>query len=426
MFVVDVDDDDVDVVDPEDEGESAPECDLCGSAVVEDEGGESCAEVWGPEVNRTVAMCASCREDHSSCDDCGLLVESDDLTLVRGANGDVWSVVCPDHRDSYSECDRCAGVFVDSAVRTVDPGSWSARTYCDQCSDDVGVWFCEDCGEHVDEDHEGHDEDDDDDADVHSYCYKPDPLFFSGECGSGLLSAPAPSVGRPFLGFELECEIGRGQFAAAARFVESQWGRFTYLKDDGSLTHGFEIVSHPLDESAVRVVDWSVLGSLTERFDARAWQTTTCGLHVHVSRDAFTAAHLARFLLLIYRNQAHVERFAGRSSDRWASFKGERPRVFSYAKGEAVNPCRYVAVNLHNEHTVELRVFRGSTNADTVRAVLEFVFAAFSYTQTLTGRDAFHGGFEWGAFVEWVGARTDRFPHLAACPRFVAPILGGV
>ncbi len=67
---------------------------------------------------------------------------------------------------------------------------------------------------------------------INEYSYKPKPIFFGK--GSGL-----------YLGSELEIETG-SFMPECARTVSAHLGRRAYMKFDGSISSGFEIVTHPM------------------------------------------------------------------------------------------------------------------------------------------------------------------------------------
>lgn len=119
----------------------------------------------------------------------------------------------------------------------------------------------------------------------------------------------------------------------------------------------------------------------------RSHDTSTCGLHVHVSRDFFGKTGMAQELTelklietvdrlfepIIYfsrRKREQINRWAPRcnapKSDGGWMMKAKS--VSRYAKGD-----RYHAVNIANEHTIEFRMFRGTLKADTILATLQFV-----------------------------------------------------
>lgn len=306
--------------------------------------------------------------------------------------------------EDYIQCDGCCGYWTSdySDVRYSDLRS---QDLCDNCY--TSEWECSDCGNTIygeDEDHTCEYDEDDDEPNsdyIHSYGYKPRPVFFG--------------MGPIFLGFELEVEAAtylnfdEREFMAS-RVMDSSHGSF-YLKEDGSLSNsGFEIVTHPhsLQEYQTKF-DWKFLESLkTNKW--RSWYSDNCGLHVHIGLSAFVnAAHEAKFTKFIYDNQRQVVRIAGRSSN-YASFsdKGKAVRKIKY---KDANWDRYQAVNNLNRNTLEIRVFKGSLRQERVLSAIEFVHAVCEYTRTLKAKVKGQP-FSWVNFVGFVSNNLDTYPNL--------------
>jgi hypothetical protein len=236
------------------------------------------------------------------------------------------------------------------------------------------------------------------------------------------------------MGFELELETGRGVSRDdCARFtLETINGNnedsVVYLKDDGSLDCGYEIVSHPMTLGfAMQHFKWDGISGLIRK-GCKSWDTNTCGLHIHLSRSAFKdEKHLFKFFKFVLDNSTEVKRFAGRDSQRWANFDksyflnswneynndtgGYETRsnysLMAYAKNEARNEQRYCAINLQNRHTVELRFFKPSLNPKTVQAAMQFCDAVFQYTDTECETQKVMSGnaLAFRSFTSWVKAQ---------------------
>jgi hypothetical protein len=321
-----------------------------------------------------VASCDSCDEpchDDGSCDTCvtcdrcGDREHPDDtMQTVRG------STICDSCRQRwYWQCERCDGWNRDGA----DCGNGC-------CSDDC------DCGDCCPNDFDGL---------LHDASYKPPPRFR----GTGPL----------YLGPEIEIETPRYEGAECARLAESFLGALGYLKEDGSLDDGFEIVTHPMSyEWAMAHFPWQMLTEL-RRLGCETPDNT--GIHVHVSRAGFvTPCHTYRWMKFIYRNESQVTTLARRSSPGYAPFTDDdRQAVKHYVKG-GCGHTRYRAINTQNDDTFELRVFASSLDPRKVQAALGFAAASVEYTRDLTVRQITDGGWTWAAFVDWLGERPAYQP----------------
>lgn len=265
---------------------------------------------------------------------------------------------------------------------------------------------------------------------IHSYSYRPDPRFL----GDGPL----------YLGMELELEIGTGSWDSvssvdgAAEAVQEVVGDYAYLKEDGSIDYGFELVTHPMSYAFLQD-RFPMTNMMATLRDNGARSTRETGIHVHVSRAGFTGqSHVYRWLKLLYRNEVQVSRIARRTS-HWGAFRPEDRMLGKYfAKGwpstgrlnpreerELVNRCRtmfgtsyydvrrYSAVNVNTGHgTFEVRVFRSTTNPRKAMAALGLTHASVEYTRELTASDVCrNGGWEWSNFYSWV-ADHDQYVDL--------------
>jgi hypothetical protein len=222
------------------------------------------------------------------------------------------------------------------------------------------------------------------------------------------------------MGFELEVESDGNSIRDGAEVVSNALGERIYLKEDGSLNQGFEIVTHPhsLDEYQTNF-DWSALNQL-RRLGFRSWDTSTCGLHVHVSRSAFgipnsrrditkVQAHELRFMKLIYDNERQISRLAGRTS-HYATFE-DKGRLVSKIKHGSQHNGRYSAINSENSATLEVRVFRGSLKPQRVLMALELVQCAVEYTRGLHV-SASNKALSWMMFTGYVVDNASTYPNL--------------
>jgi hypothetical protein len=264
---------------------------------------------------------------------------------------------------------------------------------------------------------------------VHDYGYRPDPIFYS--------SSPDE---RLYFGIEIEVEAKDGNYEvrknAAQRAYALENEQLAYLKNDGSLNCGFEIVTHPMSHNYyMNEADelWDTLEDLRTKYDMKSWATRTCGLHIHISRTGFNGgAHMHRFLNLVYSNQAFYELLAGRSSSQWSKFDDvdtavptgrlnsqgftEWKTVRSYKNkiDSGRNTDRYSAVNTQNRATLEMRIFKGTINSGKVKSQINLAHASVEYTRTLTVKDVRDGALNASQFAQYIMAHADIYPELVA------------
>jgi hypothetical protein len=257
---------------------------------------------------------------------------------------------------------------------------------------------------------------------INSYSYRPQPIFFADNRTLLITEGPVPVL---WSGIELEVECRRYSDAiTVAMPIAEMLKPFCYLKNDGSLVNGFEIVSHPAsleywqDPGNILISNLGKIGRT-----CASYSQENCGIHIHLSKDAFEEVGLWRFLSFLYNNQSFCERIAERSSSFARFTETERTDLISRAKLKAGNYDRYVAANLQNDATIELRIFKGNLNPQKVLKDIEFCYALHQYSDPL-GLDEvpvdrgernqiFQDTINEDTFLRFIRNNADRYPNLA-------------
>jgi hypothetical protein len=257
---------------------------------------------------------------------------------------------------------------------------------------------------------------------IHDYSYRPDPIFHSTDKNERL-----------FFGIEIEMETNRNYAEASEYAHQLEAVDLAYLKHDGSLRNGFELVTHPMSHDfykneATKLFD--VLEGLRTSYEVKSWGTTTCGVHIHISRTGFNGgAHMHRFLGLVYHNQAFYEALAGRSSTQWAKFtdveyselrenadgsyyRTAPYRSFKQKINHGRHTDRYSAVNTQNAHTLEMRIFRGTTKGATIKSHIDLAHASVEYTRVMSVKQVKEGGLSVDSFMKYIESHADLYPEL--------------
>ena len=216
---------------------------------------------------------------------------------------------------------------------------------------------------------------------------------------------------------------------------------FGILKRDGSLPiHGFEIVSAPATLEYHKTA-WDVFFDNSAKY-LRSYTLSQCGMHVHVSKQTFRdngkgseknpAGHVGRFLNFYNRkdNRAFITLIAGRSANSYTSY---HPKKVTDRLGQSITPTnvdRHQSINLKNEHTIEVRIFKGNVNKEGFMKNIEFVHASVEFTRQAgiglghddllykaeKGKQGLEDcqGLSKGAFLKWVQqpAQISTYPTL--------------
>ena len=326
-------------------------------------------------------LCARCLDEHTvHCRECGTLIWRDDNM------GDAGAPLCQNcYEGNYTTCCQCGGVIRESEACYENTDEHNERPYCAHCFHAV-----------------------DQEQLIHNHSYKPEPIFYG--------------KGPRFFGVELEMD-GGGEYsthASALLAVANQKSMKAYVKHDGSLSNGFELVTHPMSlDVHLHEMPWKELCRKAISLSYRSHQVSTCGLHIHVSRRAFGTteseqdAAIARVLYFFEKHWSKLLRFSRRTPrqlERWASrygYQGQPMEILDYAK-KGYRGGRHACINLRNVDTVEFRIFRGTLKSNTILAALELVDRICDLAVSLSDREL--KGLTWAAFVSTI--TTDNFPEL--------------
>ena len=247
--------------------------------------------------------------------------------------------------------------------------------------DDVYYWECDD--EYHDEPENDEDDEDNDDEDsnssiIRNYSYKPTRQF---------ISMPYDAKDVPFFGIELEVEKMDKSETTRGDMAKKIENKAWYFKNDGSLNNGFELVSHPLTFSYIKHSAKDFENALNELSNNayNSYNANTCGMHIHISKKAFGTWQLYKFMKFFAENVPFIVAISQRKMEKlvqWANIEDNDDNTLMYkAKKKEGNSARYVAINLQNYSTIEVRIFRGTLNFQSFMKNIEFVHALYMFTK---------------------------------------------
>lgn len=327
-------------------------CDGCGSIVLSD---ESTSTVEG------TTYCSRCLTNTYVCDDCREVHDRGQAAPELNHYNDT---ICPDCIEArYSRCDICGAYHLDDDLIITDDAA-----ECYRCHDNIHSHG------------------------IQSYYFKPAPRFHRME------KEPENSL---VLGIELEMDSRKWVDCEdiVSRIENRYDNSWFYFKKDGSLTHGIELVTHPMSPYFLDSKDgrdmWQTVTEMALAGGLRSHDVDTCGLHIHINRDFLGNSETIRtlneykLLRLVDRFFEPLAIFSRRKRhelDQWAS-RFETPKsddgviakarvTSSHSKG-----TRYHALNTSNDHTLEFRLFKGTLKVETLMATFQLVSGMCHYAK---------------------------------------------
>lgn len=343
--------------------------------------------------------CVFCREEYTNdemhffnnepiCDDC-----FDNETFVcshcgeRFYNneyaGDEDTALCEDCYDNYyTRCSDCNRLISNDEAYYLDDDYDDEEPYCEDCFDRENSKRY-----------------------IHDYSYKPDPIFKGN--------------GKRYFGVELEIDYGgKDEYNAEEIFnVANRLSENMYIKTDGSLDEGLELVTHPMTlDYHINNMPWAEVTKKALRLGYRSHNTSTSGLHIHVNRSAFgdTVEEqedcIARILYFFESNWNELLRFSRRTIEQlqhWANRYGwrEEPKlILDNAKQRCSG--RYSCVNITNYSTIEFRIFRGTLKYNTIIATLQLVNEICNVAISMSDEEI--RNFAWSSFVANIDKESNK------------------
>jgi len=240
---------------------------------------------------------------------------------------------------------------------------------------------------------------------VNNYNFQPDFVFGDKEIESVEDADPSNKL---YLGVEIEMDHA-GTCSDRSRLISSAMTKnkpLVYAMSDGSLDDGIEIATMPLTLKAHKeMMHYEKAFKTAVALGYRAHDTSSCGIHVHMDRDFFggnkkTSLYKASLLALVMeRLWEDFVKFSRRKYnrlDQWAKKKDFSDNI-THDSSEAdlrdefvdkYDSDRYVAFNITNAKTYELRIFRGTLKYKSFMATLEFVHNLAYWVKDHTLTDA--------------------------------------
>jgi hypothetical protein len=420
--------------------ESNHRCYVCGERFP-----DSDLEVLGDQL-----VCHTCAESHLTCRSCGELVSNDDSW--NSNTGESYCHTC--YEEAYTHCSECTYEVRRGDAYSDDEGNDYCERHAPQEEEDSPElpFSEEEIPEHPEEAEDGStvitcnprpmDREDNDHTGVLNYTYKPDPIYCKLD-----EEAHNESVSPLYLGVELEIERmnSRLPLSQAVKRINQgskrTSGEYTllYCKHDGSLQDGIEVVSMPFTWKWYKLNRWIYTQVFRlSKAGYRSFDTASCGMHVHMSKNCFGNVQLYKFLSLFYdqknrdfiiniscRGTRRIDDYGCSAMERWAGVREEETRKNIAIDKMSFNTDRHTAVNMRNIETVEVRIFKGTLNKQGFERNLEFCIAAYDWTRDCPMGNSKTNKITYVDFIRYVSLQRRHFPNLFRwCKKYYPSITG--
>lgn len=342
-------------------------CSVCGDDILFSE-----IEEYNT-IEGSVYICHSCISDYDTCSQCGVYVPREDIYTV------VNTVLCEDCYDDITlDCEWCGErIFCDDAC------DFHSEAICEHCYADE-TFCCQSCNErYLNDDCVG------DGLCGNCYDESSNGSQFTYSGRYNFYKTDGESADCMYYGIELETGTLEHIDFEGEIIDNLPTKYFNRHEDcsifDGDAVQGIEIVGHPMTYKWMKANPsvWNNVLKL-RRKGLRSYNAKTCGIHIHLTKDAFTEKHLYKFMKMIYGFQGFtilISQRRNRQLERWANIKGDGKDLKQKAK-DKYSPKRYTAVNLSNSRgTVEVRIFRGTLNEMAFWKNIEYIQALIEFTK---------------------------------------------
>lgn len=307
-----------------------------------------CGTVSGNHI-----LCEKCKPKYKMCEICHRLDLLENSIITKGSLHTKYT--CSECSKEFKECPKCLSLIT---IKDLQNGG------CNRCSSEI----CKRCGKN----HHGEHRCRKIMIDTMEYSFKPSPIFHY--IGNNK---------KVFFGFENEINynVNEDNLYARKHIYDSFEADTIYVKSDSTIDrYGFEVVSHPMTHDFFKTLDLSPLFIIEP-----IKNDTSCGLHIHLSKQSFQGDyHLYKFISFINdpNNKSFIESISGRSlNNSYGHVYSDK--ISSVVKNKYSNERRS-CVNLTNNHTYEVRIFKGAKDLNELTYRIEFTLALVEFTRNTT------------------------------------------
>ena len=209
-----------------------------------------------------------------------------------------------------------------------------------------------------------------------------------------------------YLGVELEYET-TDRDVARMKVGKALKGH-AIMKSDGSIRHGFEVVTCP----ATLDIQLDVFKLFYENKPKEITNGPSVGMHVHVSRKPLSTLTVGKLTEFMNRkdNSKFINYVAGRIMNTYC---GQSDRTITFPITQR-SGARYNALNLSNKDTIEFRIFSTPLTYEDFAAKVQFCQAIVEYAKPCNLGAALKQQTFYQTFINWVMPQRKSYPELVS------------
>jgi hypothetical protein len=341
-------------------------------------------------------ICKSCWELKSTnCRRCGERYIQDAMFRVLGATG----LYCKNCVTAFKLCNICGNWYtINSPIINVCRDCFEANYR--SCNDCFGYFFinvdcvpygghylCHACHSKINA--------------IHAYNFKPTSYVIHGDDDKLTMGVEVE--------VEMEKSVKRESSALDFRNTFSPDEKLLYIKHDGTVSHGWEMVTQPCTlKFHEKAFPWTEILTWFRDKKAQSSNLNTCGLHVHAGKSFFTNTDMIKVALMLHGNVDIMTLISRRAGVTHAKYK----KLINRKLDLSYNKDRYEVVNFQNKFSVEFRSFRGTINYNNLIATLQFVHSFSRFIKTISTVHVLDGKYSWNEYLKFVRDNGRRYSAL--------------
>jgi hypothetical protein len=182
---------------------------------------------------------------------------------------------------------------------------------------------------------------------------------------------------------------------------------FSFIKRDGSLKNGLEIVSKPMLYAEHKAIAPNLMQTVNNK---ALVVKKTCGMHVHISKQYLTPLQIGKILYFMNAegNYKFICSVAERTKNRFC-LRNFKQNIADIRRTRKLPRNKYYCLNMLNADTIEFRIFQSVSSPDLYLKNIQFCQAIVDFcAPAVTSIQAI----DWKHFIEFVKVNREKYLQL--------------